>query len=150
MSGAVLAVAVSAIVAVAVTQAHHPPASSCCSSWRRSDGAVLLPLFDRYSLIWIGGAFMLGGALSVAFARGWRSMFLVDAVGFAIAFGLMLLQDSSAFGITNGRPVYGWFFWVFGVSAGFAVRGRIRRHLPTLTLSPPPSSSSYFRFAHRG
>jgi len=79
----------------------------------------LAPLFDRYSLIWIGVPFIVGGVLGVTLARGWWTMFAVDAVGLAILAALMAWAFSASY-----THIYGWFFWVFGVSAGAAVRRR--------------------------
>ncbi len=93
----------------------------------------LIPPFDRYSLIWIGGAFIAGGLLGVRFARGWWPLFAVDAVGLALGVALILVVPSSV-----GPAIYGWFFWVLGASAGSGVRGRMnRRRLRMPALGQP-------------
>ena len=118
-----------AVTAVAVTQASHPPTTS--TGWAyggyRLRGYYLAPAFDRYSLLWIGGGLMVGGVLGVALARGWWSMLAVDAVGLAIALGVVLVVGGVS---APGRVLWGWFFWVLGVSAGVGLRGLIhRRHV---------------------
>jgi hypothetical protein len=114
IAGVVLAIAVAAAVAVAVVLALQAPADTSRIGWRRSH-VQLAPLFDRYSLVWIIGAFLAGGVLGFALARDWWRMFAVDVIGLAMALGLIA-------GLRLPEALYGWFFWVFGVSAGVGLR----------------------------
>jgi hypothetical protein len=124
-----------AVAAVAVTQAvlANPQPSSLMPE-RNFVGLSFEWPFDRYSPLWIGGAFIVGVMLGVVLARGWWRTLAIDALGLAIAVVLMLAGLS-----TSGGPVYGWLFWVFGVSAGVGLGNLIhhRRLVRTSLIRQP-------------
>jgi hypothetical protein len=101
-----------------------------------------VPMFDRYSLVWLGGVFLIGGVLGVTVVRRWWSTLALYAIGFPISLALMWFidyavgYDLSAAGWGN---LFAWLFWIFGVSAGYGVRGLIdrRRLVPVPFVSQP-------------
>jgi hypothetical protein len=105
-------------------------------------GGGTTPMFDRYSLVWIGGAFIIGGVLGFTVARRWWSLLVLYAVGFPISFALMWFSDL-ALGYDLSAAAWGnlfaWVFWIFGVSAGAGVRGLIhhRRVVRTSVVGQP-------------
>jgi hypothetical protein len=106
------------------------PAHRVGSGW---GGGLVGPdtaIFDRYSLVWIGGAFIIGGVLGVTVARRrWWTTLALYAVGFPMVFALMWFSDSALDYPSAARygNLFAWFFWIFGVSAGAGVRGLVLR-----------------------
>jgi len=113
----VTALVVIAGIAIAVPVLFLYYAGHPSSSWRGGVGRSYggrLTVFDWYSLISIGGAFIIGGLLGFALARAWWSTLALYVFGFAFVLWL-------------GPFIVPWFFWIFGVSAGSGVRGLVQR-----------------------
>jgi hypothetical protein len=106
---------------------HSVPSRWWGGGGRESGGYV--QLFDWDSLRWIGGAFIVGGALGVSLARRWWSTLALYVVGLAL--WVWILQFSGFVdpydSVESAGLTYVWFFWIFGVSAGAGVRGLIHR-----------------------
>jgi hypothetical protein len=134
MVSAVVVVAGAAIALPVLALAfatHSVPSNWWGGGGRASGGNVTL--FDPHSFLTVGGTFIVGGALGVLLVRGWWSMLALDIVGLVIWFVLMPVSHFGA------AAVVGWFFWVFGVSAGVGVLHLVHRRqvLRASFVSPP-------------
>jgi hypothetical protein len=79
--------------------------------------------------MWSGGALVVGGYFGFRHARGWLSTLAVYAIGFGLWLWLMPLS-----GLGGENPwqqsagdIFGWLFWIFGVSAGVGFRSLLQR-----------------------
>ena len=132
-AGVLIAGVVIAVPVFALAYATH----SVPSSWWGGGGRTLggdAELFDWYSLLWVGGALLIGGVLGASLARRWWITLALYTAGLALWAWMMATLDSR-YGYSYGSDhtvglTYAWLFWIFGVSAGVGVRGLIhRRHV---------------------
>ncbi len=121
----VLVVLAIAVPVFAFMYAVHSSPSSWWGGGGRSFGGDV-PMFDRYSLMWMGGAFFLGAALGARYARRWWSTLAFYAVGLTIWLAIMPSSNLGGDVYSSVGDIYALPFWIFGVSAGAGVRGRIQ------------------------
>jgi hypothetical protein len=122
----VIAGSVIAVPVLALAYAGHAAPSNGYGGGGRPFGGPSW-VIDRYLIVSIGVAFVVGGLLGFALARSWWSTLALYVVGLALWLGLM---QFSAFGDEyrqSAGDMFGWLFWIFGVSAGVGVRDLMRR-----------------------